>query len=450
MKKMTQTTDYQEAVDYLFSQTPQFCQIGAAAYKPGLDTVKQLSESFGNPHKSLRTIHIAGTNGKGSTAHSIAAVLAKAGYKVGLYTSPHLLDFRERIRVNGQMVSQQYVSDFVQEFRQKEMHGFEPSFFELTTVMAFKYFVDQSVDIAVIETGLGGRLDSTNIITPELSVITNISMDHMAQLGNTLETIAGEKAGIIKEGIPVIIGEKQEETASVFEARARQMDAPLRYADDYFTQLPEIISNPQGLTLSDPTFGDIAFELSGNCQRRNILTILAALKQLRNQGWEIPHKAVKEGLANVCELTGLMGRWMTISKDPHVICDTGHNPGGWEYLSRQLNDIIDQKEELTMIIGFVNDKDLSHILPLMPKRARYVFTNASIPRALPAKELEKEAAKYGLHGLAISGVAQAMMIARQIVGYGNKRPTTFFVGGSTFVVADFLKSQNFRNFATEQ
>lgn len=427
--------DYQETIDFLYSQTPQFQQIGAAAYKPGLDTVRRLAALFGDPQRRLRCVHVGGTNGKGSTAHSIASSFQASGLKVGLFTSPHLVDFRERIRVDGAMIPREEVTSFVERFRQVCPEGCEPSFFELTTVMAFDWFARSAVDVAVIEVGLGGRLDSTNIITPELSVITNISMDHMAQLGNTPESIASEKAGIIKPGVPVVIGESAGTVREVFRAAAEKAGAPARYADDEFAALAASPAPDGFLEAPSTPFGPIRFQLAGLCQHRNLRTILCALDQLRRMGFPLADEAVAEGLSTVCDSTGLMGRWMKVVENPLVICDTGHNEGGWELLGRQLASY---GPKLTAILGFVNDKDLDHIFPHLPKEADYIFTRASVPRALPAEELAVRAAKAGIRGGVTFSVEQALNDALR---QARRDPeAVIFVGGSTFVVADLLSS----------
>lgn len=427
---------YQEIIDFLYNQTPQFQQIGAAAYKPGLHTVIALAQAFGNPHRKLKCIHVAGTNGKGSTAHSIAAVLQSAGYKTGLFTSPHLVDFRERIRINGQMISHEEVTEFVDSYRAAGLDC-SPSFFELTTVMAFDWFAKNDVDFAVIEVGLGGRLDSTNIITPLLSVITNISFDHMAQLGNTLAAIASEKAGIIKPGIPVIIGEAENEVREVFLNKATECGSPAIFASETKPAgKVELSTGPEGTpVLTSQAFSGIRYELTGLCQTKNLQTITAAIIQLRRLGIVIPDDAVRRGLAHVNELTGLKGRWMKVSDNPLIICDTGHNIGGWQYISRQLSDY---PGDLIMVIGFVNDKDITHILPLMPKRARYIFTRASVPRALPAETLASQAKELGLEGNTAPDVDSAMKNAREIAS--TLHEPMIFVGGSTFIVADLISS----------
>lgn len=425
-------TEYDEALEWLYTQLPMFQRVGAPAYKPGLDTSRMLDDAVGNPHRRYRTIHVAGTNGKGSTAHTIAAVLQAAGYKVGLYTSPHLVDFRERIRVDGVMVPREYVAGFVRRFRAMEL-GCKPSFFELTMTMAFEYFASCGVDVAVIEVGMGGRLDSTNIITPDMCVITNISFDHTAFLGDTLAAIAAEKAGIIKPSIPVVIGEAQGEVRRVFADKALAEGAPVVFAEDAGAYASAVRSADGGWIYSGTEFGTVAGALGGECQPRNAATILAALSQLRRQGWRITDEAVARGFAEVCRMTGLCGRWMTIGREPLVICDTGHNTGGWEYISRQLAGFGGRKR---MVIGFVSDKDISHILDMMPRDADYYFTQASIARALPAGDLAAMARDKGLSGVVVPTVAEAYKKALGDVAEGEM----VFVGGSTFVVADLLTS----------
>lgn len=433
--------DYQQTIDFLYSQTPMFQQIGAAAYKPGLDTVAALSDAFGNPHKQLKTIHVGGTNGKGSTAHSIAAVLQAAGYKVGLFTSPHLIDFRERIRVDGRMIPHEEVVEFVEKFRRKSRLP-RPSFFELTTVMAFDWFARSGVDYAVIEVGLGGRLDSTNIITPLLSVITNISFDHTAQLGNRLETIAMEKAGIIKAGVPVVIGEADGAVRGVFENKAASESAPIVFAEDEkLIELDSDISRETttGVSASTKPFGDVHLGLSGIYQRKNLATVCAALAELRKLGVEFDDEDVREGLANVMSLTGLTGRWMTYATSPLIICDTGHNEGGWRYISEQLRELPGEK---IMVLGFVNDKDVSHILPLIPDDARIIYTQASVRRAMAAEMLAELGAQLHRPGRVAADVAtavtEARRMARQLKSDSDTPEPVIFVGGSTFVVADLL------------
>lgn len=424
---------YNDAIDFLYTQMPMFQRLGANAYKPGLETSHILDSAFEHPHTHYPTIHIAGTNGKGSTAHTIAAILQSAGYKVGLYTSPHLIDFRERIRIDGEMIPQENVIDFVQRYQSMSL-SCQPSFFELTMMMAFEYFANEKVDIAVIETGLGGRLDSTNIISPILSIITNISFDHTAFLGNTLPLIASEKAGIIKRNIPVVIGEAQGEVRNVFTEKAASENAPIIFAED-LTTYTSVQVTPQGFLYKGTAFGSITGELSGECQQKNTSAILTAIIQLKTMGWDITPDAVKNGFAHVCRLTGLAGRWMELQQSPHVICDTGHNVGGWEYLSHQLENT---SGKLHMVIGFVNDKDISHILELMPDDAMYYFTRADIPRALPAEEVKTIAEGEGLTGESYSSVAEAYNKALSNAASDD----TIFIGGSTFVVADLLSHLN--------
>ena len=421
--------EYNDAIEFLYTSMPMFQRVGASAYKPGLDTVKLLDEKFGTPHKNYLTIHIAGTNGKGSTAHTLAAILQSAGYRVGLYTSPHLVDFRERIRVNGRMISRDAVVDFVNRYRAMSLECY-PSFFELTMTMAFEYFAREKVDIAVIETGLGGRLDSTNIITPILSVITNISFDHTAFLGNTLESIASEKAGIIKPSVPVVIGEAQGSVREVFLQKANEQKAPIYFAEDV-APFDSIAPLQDGVLYKNTPYGDIIGELMGDCQPKNAATILTALPLLAECGIKVSAQSVKDGFAHVGSLTGLMGRWMTLQRNPHVVCDTGHNVGGWQYLSRRLKSI---DGTLHMIIGFVNDKDVSHILEMMPKTARYYLTNAQIERAMPVAQLAEIATECGLVGEQFPSVEDAYNAALAKASTED----TIFIGGSTFIVADLL------------
>ena len=423
--------EYNEAIEFLYTSMPMFQRVGASAYKPGLDTVKMLDDKFGNPHLKYKTIHIAGTNGKGSTAHTLAAILQSAGYRVGLYTSPHLVDFRERIRVNGTMISHEAVVDFVNRYRAMSLNC-HPSFFELTMTMAFEYFAREKVDIAVIETGLGGRLDSTNIIIPILSIITNISFDHTAFLGDSLKSIAGEKAGIIKPSIPVVIGEAYGEVRDVFAQKALEQNSPIFFAQDE-QRFAGVDSLDDGLLYRATQYGDIVGELMGDCQPKNAATILTALPLLEAQSLSITPQAVKEGFAHVTTLTGLMGRWMTLQRNPHVVCDTGHNVGGWEYLSRRLHSV---EDTLHMVIGFVNDKDVSHILEMMPKTAKYYITNAAIERAMPASQLAEIANQCGLIGKQYPSVEEAYNAALAAAQPSD----TIFIGGSTFIVADLLTS----------
>lgn len=408
--------NYQETTEYLFNSTPVFEKIGAKAYKPGLQTTHELDKHFGHPHRQYKTIHIAGTNGKGSCSHTIAAILQSQGYKVGLYTSPHLVDFRERIRVNGKCLPEQYVIDFVEENR-AFFEPLHPSFFELTTAMAFKYFAEQKVDYAVIEVGLGGRLDCTNIITPVLSVITNISFDHTQFLGNTLAEIAGEKAGIIKPDVPVVIGEYIDETRPVFEKVVEERHSPILFAQDEDTAM------------------NVDMELKGSYQERNRKTILAALNVLR-QTMTISDEAIRNGFGHVCELTGLRGRWEKLGEAPLVICDTGHNLAGWKYLATQINDVDAQVKHI--VFGMVDDKDVEHVLQLLRDKlkngVKFYWTQPSTKRAIPVEKLRDTALKYNLHGEMYHSVKEAYMTAKA----NAKNDDFVFVGGSSYVVADLL------------
>ncbi len=424
--------NYNETLDYLYNQHPAFQRVGAAAYKPGIETSIELDELYGHPHKAYRCIHVAGTNGKGSVSHTIASILQKSGYKVGLYTSPHLVDFRERIRVNGEMIPKQSVTQFVATYIEKGFHG-SPSFFELTMMMAFDYFRQEKVDFAVIEVGLGGRLDSTNIITPLLSVITNISKDHTQFLGNTLEAIAHEKAGIMKPGIPCVIGEATGGVRSVFEQTAKVTETPAEFAQDS-NEIVSVATKGFAVEYHTRSFGMIESDLSGHCQRHNANTILHAIGKLRQQGVDITDEAIKAGFKSVCQTTGLMGRWMKISDSPLTICDTGHNVGGIQYISEQLQQL--NCSDLRMVIGFVNDKDIEHILELLPHNATYYFTQASIPRAQHANVVRAKAEEKGLYGESYESVAEAYRAALSTA----TPDSVIFVGGSTFVVADFLIS----------
>lgn len=411
-----------------------FQRIGADAYKPGLDTSRRLDDLFGNPHRNYKTIHVAGTNGKGSVAHTLASVLQKSGYKVGLYTSPHLIDFRERIRINGEMIPKANVTNFVDRYLSCHFDG-HPSFFELTMMMAFDYFNQEKVDIAVIEVGLGGRLDSTNIITPILSVITNISFDHTQFLGDTLPKIAFEKAGIIKHRIPVVIGEAEGDVRDVFANVAQTNEAPIIFAQDN-PQVESFGRLGNYLSLKTKQFGNIEDELTGECQIHNANTILHAISSLKKLGLNITDNAVKEGFHNVCQISGLKGRWMEINDKPRVICDTGHNIGGFTYIVHQLKN--ENYTNLHIIIGFVNDKDIDHILEILPRNAKYYFTQASIPRALNCDTLSNKASEKGLYGGTFKSVVSAYQDAI------NKCADTdmVYIGGSTFVVADILSYLN--------
>lgn len=429
---------YSEAIDYLYSSQPAFHLIGAAAYKPGLENTYRLMAHLGNPHERLRCIHIAGTNGKGSTSHLIAAALQAAGLRVGLYTSPHLVDFRERIRINGAMIPEQEVADFVTTHR-AFLDELKPSFFETTMALAFAYFAEQQVDIAVIEVGLGGRLDSTNIITPILSVITNIGLDHTEFLGTTLPAIAGEKAGIIKSGVPVVIGETDPETASVFTTRAKALHSPIIFADQ------------------KPTNPITECELRGQYQSKNIQTAYTALHTFARHPTDtrptvvtplppLSEEAIAEGFAHVCRLTGLRGRWETLRHQPLTICDTGHNSHGIRTYVEQLRALMtdsfsgvtsasDAARRLHIIYGMVSDKDVETVLSLLPGEATYYFTEAATHRAIPAAEMLRMGELHGLHGHAYPTVAAAIAEAQK----SATDKDIIFIGGSNYIVGEALQ-----------
>ena len=422
---------YQETIDYLFNSTPLFQNVGKDAYKEGLENTHLLDEHFGHPHRQFKTIHVAGTNGKGSCSHTLAAILQSAGYKVGLYTSPHLVDFRERIRINGTPVSEAYVIDFVENHR-AFFEPLHPSFFELTTAMAFNYFAEQQVDVAVIEVGLGGRLDCTNIIRPDLCVITNISFDHVQFLGDTLAKIASEKAGIIKEGIPVVIGETTPETKPVFAEKAIQVNAPIHFAEEEQFLLESSINEQGKRTYQTKEYADLEGELGGLCQIKNTNTLLSAIRILQDIGYNINDTHVREGFAHVCSLTGLMGRWQKILETPVAYCDTGHNKAGIQYIVEQLSR--QTYRQLHIVIGMVNDKDISGVLAMLPKDAIYYFTKASVSRALNENEVKRLAGEAGLEGNTYPSVKDAFEAAQASAHLDD----FIFIGGSTFIVADLL------------
>ncbi|MGB7784711.1 MAG: folylpolyglutamate synthase/dihydrofolate synthase family protein [Salinimicrobium sp.] len=403
---------YQETVDWMFRQLPMYQQIGGKAYKVDLSNIQKLSAHLQEPHKSFKTIHVAGTNGKGSVSHMLASVLQESGYNVGLYTSPHLKDFRERIKINGHEISEKAVIDFIKKnksfFDQEQL-----SFFEMTVGLAFQYFAAEELDIAVIEVGLGGRLDSTNIISPEVSVITNIGLDHTAILGNTLPAIAAEKAGIIKPNTPVVIGERQEETLPVFCKIASENNAELFLAEDY-----------SGIIYPS--------DLKGYYQKKNTKTVLQTIEVLRTAGWEIPEAALRRGLENVIFNTGLRGRWEILQERPRVICDTAHNREGLQFAMQQLQE--EQFSNLFVVFGVVNDKDLDAILPLLPKNAKYFFCRPDIPRGMQAEVLQKEAAQKGLFGEVFNSVPEAYEAALLQASEDD----VIYVGGSTFTVAEII------------
>lgn len=436
MESENTKTEYKEALDYLYSRLPMFSRIGGAAYKPGLDTSIALDNFFGNPHRLFKSIHIGGTNGKGSTSHMLAAMLQAQGYKVGLYTSPHLVDFRERMRINGGMIPEEDVVSFVRKWKDCDYDG-HPSFFELTMIMAFDWFARSHVDYAVIEVGMGGRLDSTNIISPEVCVITNISNDHTQFLGNTLPEIAAEKAGIMKKGIPAVIGEAEGEIRRVFEEREMTVDCPVTFSEDS-PRLRSISENTEGGWDCVSVEGAFHCPLSGDYQRKNIETVLHAVDAMRQAGIKISDESVTEGFETVEQATGLRGRWTVVGRSPLVIADTGHNVAGISYNMHQLARLMESRKDgrLRIVIGFVADKAIDKILPLLPKDAEYYITNASIPRALPAADLRALFVGAGLDGRTFPDVAAAYREA-----LGESRPDDIiFIGGSTFIVADFLAS----------
>lgn len=430
--------NYQEAIDFMFNSLPMYQRVGKAAYKSNLDNTLALDEHFGHPHKTFKTIHVAGTNGKGSVSHSLAAILQSAGYKTGLYTSPHLVDYRERIRVNGEMISKDYVCEFINS-NSAIIEKLKPSFFEMSVALAFKYFSDMKVDVAVIEVGMGGRLDSTNIITPELSVITNIGYDHTQFLGNTLPLIAGEKAGIIKPGIPVVIGETHPETKDVFAAKAKEQNSPITFADQTTkvckTATADNHKYAEYLINGTQKF---KFDFFGEYQTKNLATILEAVTQLKKRGFVISDSNMSDALQNVKGLTGLHGRWEILAESPLTICDTGHNIDGLSYVTAQLKAINCHK--LHIVLGFVNDKDVAHVMPLFPTNAQYYFTKADIPRAMSVEEVKAYGEKFGLNGKIYENVPKAYESAKK-----NASPDdTIFIGGSTFIVGDYFKHYGFQ------
>lgn len=422
---------YQEAIDYLYAQLPMFSKIGKVAYKNNLTNTLELCAALDNPQRKFKTIHIAGTNGKGSTSHMLAAILQSAGYKTGLYTSPHLKDFRERIKVNGQMCSEAFVINFVEKI-QPVVTAVQPSFFEVTVAMAFAYFAEQQTDIAVIETGMGGRLDSTNIISPEVSVITNISMDHMNILGDSLAKIAYSKAGIIKLKTPVVIGEILAETKPVFEEEAAIKDAliidvPTHYKIKHMHQSLYYLDVTVNANNKEDTY---RMDLNGLYQSQNLLTVLATLNVLKEKGWEISVEEIKEGLAHTKKLTGLFGRWELLQENPLIIADVGHNEDGIKQINENLKNA--EYENLRIVIGFVKDKDVSAALSLLPKEAVYYFTKADMPRAMDEKDLQQLANGKGFSGNSYPSVQQALQAAKQDAA----KEDMILICGSVFIVAE--------------
>lgn len=427
---------YQQTLDYLYSRLPMFSRVGSSALKKDLTNTIELCKRIGNPQSRFKTIHVGGTNGKGSVSHMLAAILQQAGYKTGLYTSPHLKDFRERIRVNGEMISEQRVIAFTED-QKNNIEEIEPSFFELTVAMAFQHFAREEVDIAVIEVGLGGRLDSTNIITPLLSIITNIGYDHVNILGHTLPLIASEKAGIIKPGIPVVIGEKQDAVTEVFLSRASKNNSPIVFASEEWNVSSDLVHDSDTLNIDilapDSAFpASLTLDLTGAYQLKNIKTVLSAVKELQEQGFDIRPEDIRMALKQVKKLTGLMGRWQILGKAPLIICDTGHNEDGIKEVLKNIHATTFQK--LHMVIGMVRDKDISAVLSLLPKEAAYYFCQPAIERAMPASELAKEAENKALQGRYFPSVAQALDEAKNAASEDDM----IFVGGSTFVVAEVV------------
>ena len=430
--------DYKATLDYLFSQLPMFQRTGPAAYKNTLGNTLKLDEYYDHPHRKYRTIHVAGTNGKGSVSHMLASVLQAAGYKTGLYTSPHLKDFRERIKINGQMMPESAVVDWVSNFvTNNDLWKIQPSFFELTVAMAFDYFAHQEIDVAIMEVGLGGRLDSTNIITPDVSIITNIGLDHTNLLGNTLEKIAGEKAGIIKTGVPVVIGTTQKETAPVFKEKAQEVDTSIYFSDQEYNVAYSMLSmdGRQQLNVQKEgkdVYPQLALDLLGQYQHKNIPAVLKAVDLLNEKDYKITENCLREGLANVVTTTGLLGRWQIIGTNPLTVCDTGHNEDGIKSIVQQLENTA--YKQLHFIFGTVGDKDPGKVLALLPKEANYYFVKADIARAMNADELAKRANEFGLVGEVYPSVNEAYKKARLVAD----KMDMIFVGGSTFVVAEVL------------
>ncbi|SFU12576.1 dihydrofolate synthase / folylpolyglutamate synthase [Algoriphagus locisalis] len=438
--------NYQETLDYLFNSLPMFQRVGASAFRKDLASTIALCDHLGNPENKFKSIHVAGTNGKGSSSHSLAAIFQSAGYKTGLYTSPHLKSFTERIKINGLEISPELVVQFVEE-NKSFLDELKPSFFEMTVGMAFWYFAQQEVDIAIVEVGMGGNFDSTNIIRPELSLITNIGFDHVQFLGDTLPLIAGEKAGIIKQNVPVVISETHVETKPVFIEKAHAMNAQITFADENWTaskvseedgkaMYKVVISEESEWSVKTQTTAqgeetiDLTFGLNGNYQKYNLPGILESVSQMKSQGWNLPSKAVLDGLQNVTELTGLKGRWQTLSTNPTVICDTGHNEAGFREILAQLETY--SFDKLWMVLGMVQDKDISKVLCMLPASGNYVFCEAKLPRALPANQMAEKAVSVGLKGEVIPDINAALAFARKNAGEDD----LIFVGGSTFVVAE--------------
>lgn len=433
---MPEPMNYNEAIEFLFSSLPMYQRVGSAAYKANLDNTLKLDEYFGHPHRSYPTIHVAGTNGKGSVCHMLASVLQEAGYRTGLYTSPHLIDFRERIRIDGEPVPEEEVTGFVTRHR-KIIEKVHPSFFEMTVAMAFDYFARRKVEVAVIETGLGGRLDSTNIVTPEVAVITNIAMDHMEFLGDDLDAIAREKGGIIKQGIPLVIGRAGEGTERVLLEMAEEKQAPVSLAFRAYEPLfqtydREMVSLFRIRDRVSDEVRTIRSDLNGQVQMENLITALTTLEVLKEKGWEVPERVIERGFASVSRNTGLKGRWQTIGQNPRSICDTAHNPDGVARAMKQLGQV--PRKKLHMVWGMVQGKPAGQIFSLLPPDARYYFTSCSVPRSMDPEALREQARSHGLEGKTFGSVKEAYAAARQEAGPDD----LIFTGGSTFVVADLL------------
>ncbi len=426
--------NYKETLDVLYNMMPDFQRVGADAYKPGLERVTEFNNLLGRPDGRFRSVHVAGTNGKGSVSHMLASVLQASGLRVGLYTSPHLRDFRERIRIDGEMIPEREVTDFADKYLET-MRVIGLSFFEATMCMAFDWFALEGVSVAVVETGLGGRLDSTNIISPLLSVITNIGLDHQKFLGDTVGKIAAEKAGIIKRGVPVVIGERDAATDHIFVEKAAEVGAPIVFAEDlYRCERVGRGECSQAFRVADlmrDESYDLSIDLMGGYQSRNVATALAAVSELRRV-LPIGEHSVGEGMAHVALSTGLRGRWEVIGREPLTVCDTGHNAHGLRLVAEQLRG--ERYDKLYMVVGMVDDKDFDSVLPLLPHDAHYIFTSPSVPRALPAAELAAKGTAYGLIGDVVPTVPEALAHARKLAGPGDM----IFVGGSTFTVADII------------
>lgn len=432
--------NYTQALDYLYSQLPMFQRVGQAAYKADLSNTIALCKALGNPEKKFKAIHIAGTNGKGSTSHFLAAILHYSGYKTGLFTSPHYIDFRERIKINGKMISKGTVTEFVAK-NKVNFKQIQPSFFEMSAGLAFEHFANEKVDIAVIETGMGGRLDSTNVVQPDLCVITNIGFDHTQFLGDTLPKIAGEKAGIIKKGIPVVIGESQYETDPVFIDTAHKKNSPIYFADKLlhvqyshkeFGRVPAMKIEVQN---EDNSSIRLASGLIGDYQLKNILTVLQTVNVLRKQGYDIPKRALRLGIRNVIAKTKMMGRWQILNQQPLTICDSAHNEHGLRHVVEQLQST--PHKQLHIVLGVVSDKDIEGILKILPKKAKYYFCKSSVTRALSSEELQAKAKKHGLKGEHYPDVPSAWKAAQRLPKIGD----LIFIGGSTFTVADALATK---------